>query len=78
MTASQGSVGATNAVTVSDATQCLTDRFSVTNGGGGINPPTICGTNTGEHMYVDMNGNNCNSLGFVFGANAVGASIPTR
>ncbi len=36
-------------VSVSDATQCLTDTFSVTNGGGGINPPSICGTNNGEH-----------------------------
>ncbi len=34
---------------VSAATQCLTDRFVVTNAGGGINPPTICGVNTGEH-----------------------------
>ncbi len=36
-------------VSVTDSSQCLTDTFSVTNGGGGINPPTICGTNTGEH-----------------------------
>ena len=33
---------------VSTATQCLTDTFTVT-GGGGSNPPTICGTNTGQH-----------------------------
>ncbi len=30
------------------STQCLTDTFSVTNPGG-IAPPVICGTNTGEH-----------------------------
>ena len=37
--------GGTSATT---HTQCLTDTFSVTNPGG-ITPPTICGTNTGEH-----------------------------
>lgn len=41
-------VGGTGGKEVSAATQCLTDRFSVTNPGG-IAPPTICGTNTGEH-----------------------------
>ena len=35
-----------------DATQCLTDTFSVTNPGGGYAPPTICGRNTGEHSTV--------------------------
>ena len=33
---------------VSLATQCLTDTFSLT-GPSGSAPPTICGTNTGEH-----------------------------
>ena len=35
-----------------DATQCLTDTFSVTNPGGGYTPPSICGRNTGEHSTV--------------------------
>ncbi len=35
-------------VPVTEATQCLTDRFSVSNADG-PNPPVICGTNTGEH-----------------------------
>ena len=35
-----------------DATQCLTDTFSVTNPGGGYTPPSICGRNTGEHSIV--------------------------
>ena len=35
-----------------DATQCLTDTFSVTNPGGGYAPPSICGRNTGEHSTV--------------------------
>ena len=33
---------------VATATQCLTDTFSVTSPGG-ISPPSICGTNSGEH-----------------------------
>ena len=33
---------------VSTATQCQTDMFTIT-GGGGSNPPLICGTNTGQH-----------------------------
>ena len=45
----QGVVAPGGSHVVSDNTQCLTDTFSVTNGAGGINPPTICGTNTGEH-----------------------------
>ncbi len=32
--------------------QCLTDTFVVTNPGG-ITPPTICGTNTGEHSIYN-------------------------
>ena len=38
------------------ASQCLTDTFTVTSGG--ITPPVICGTNTGEHSmdisYVEV------------------------
>lgn len=34
------------------ATQCLTDTFSVTSGG--ITPPIICGTNTGEHSEIRL------------------------
>ena len=29
-----------------------TDTFSVTGGGGSDSPPTICGTNTGEHSKI--------------------------
>ncbi len=53
-TAKLNKAGAVDQITpgtqvVGPATQCLTDTFSVSNGGGGINPPTICGTNSGEH-----------------------------
>ncbi len=33
---------------VTTASQCLTDTFSVTGPGGSV-PPTICGTNSGQH-----------------------------
>ena len=39
---------AVGTVSVAESTRCLTDRFSVTSGDG-LTPPTICGTNTGEH-----------------------------
>ena len=32
-----------------EASQCATDIFSVTNPGGSATPPAICGINTGEH-----------------------------
>jgi len=47
------------------ATQCLTDTFSVTNPSG-ITPPSICGNNIGEHMYVDAS-EMCNNLAFQLG-----------
>ncbi|XP_059081957.1 uncharacterized protein LOC131879615 [Tigriopus californicus] len=53
---------------VNPATQCLVDRFSVTNPGSST-PPTICGTNTGEHMYVDAN-EACNELAFQLGSSS--------
>lgn len=63
-----------NAVT--PATQCLTDTFQVSNPGGAA-PPVICGTNTGEHMYVDVS-DSCNKLLFTLGSNAQGTSLVTR
>ena len=43
------SVGPANTgISANFNTRCLTDTFSVTNNGG-ITPPTICGTNSGEH-----------------------------
>ena len=46
-------VGAT--ATHSGATQCSTDLFSVSNPGGSITPPSICGSNTGEHSKLYFN-----------------------
>lgn len=48
------------------ASRCLTDIFSVSNPGG-PSPPAICGTNTDEHMYVDM-GADCVDLTFQLGS----------
>eukprot|EP00094_Tigriopus_californicus_P012178 TCALIF_11770-PA protein Name:"Protein of unknown function" AED:0.15 eAED:0.15 QI:0/0.55/0.7/0.7/0.22/0.4/10/4/366 len=66
--ATNGIVAGAGAKEVNLATQCLTDRFSVTNPGSS-SPPTICGTNTGTHMYVDAN-ENCNELAFQLGASS--------
>jgi len=61
-------------------TQCLTDTFTVRGQSTGQNnPPLICGTNTGEHMYAEMDQNNCNSLDFQLGgASGVGATSVDR
>ncbi|XP_059097431.1 uncharacterized protein LOC131891786 [Tigriopus californicus] len=66
--------GATLVVT--PATQCLTDSFSVTNPGG-QSPPTICGSNSGEHMYVDAS-SSCNELAFQLGSSTIDASSVSR
>ena len=34
------------------ASQCLTDRFTVVNTGGGEGADTICGVNTGQHREI--------------------------
>ena len=39
----------------------MTDVFSVTGKSAVTSPPDICGTNTGDHMYVDV-GDGCNIL----------------
>lgn len=48
-----------------EKTQCQTDIFSVTTPGNNA-PPQICGTNTGEHMYLDSS-EMCNELAFNIG-----------
>lgn len=45
-----GSLTGTGA-TVSDASQCLTDTFTVSSPGT-TSPPVICGTNTGQHSQL--------------------------
>ena len=58
-----------------NAGRCLTDTFAVTSGS--TAPPAICGTNTGQHMYVDAN-QACNDLAFLLGNTADGTTLATR
>lgn len=47
---------------------CLLDTFSVNGVTSANNPPTICGVNTGYHMYVDANNDDGNTMLFQFAA----------
>jgi len=49
------------------ATNCLHDTFSVSGVSPSASPPQICGTNTGHHLYVEANVNDCNRLRFSLG-----------
>lgn len=61
--------------TVAEATQCLTDTFTVTNQ---ENLPVICGINSGYHIYFDA-ADECNSLNLQLGNVAQGlAGLATR
>jgi len=53
--------------------KCITDAFTV---GGGVGVPPLCGTLTGDHIYFDVE-DDCFSLDFSFGQNAVGNSKPS-
>ena len=59
--------GSTGVDVMMTNSQCTMDSFSVTSAGGG-GPPTICGTNSNEHMYVDASANYCNTLSFTLGS----------
>lgn len=49
---------------VIDVSRCIDDQFSVTSPGNAA-PPVICGTNTGDHMYVNVEtGSTCSDLVF--------------
>jgi len=48
--------------------QCQTDTFSVVSNS--VTPPVICGTNSGEHMYVDVSCTDCIDLAFALGQTA--------
>jgi len=70
VTATTITIGPTTAAagTGNSLGQCQTDTFTVTNPGGNA-PPVICGTNTGEHMYVDAS-DKCNVLNANFGSSS--------
>jgi len=44
---------------------CITDTFTVT--GSARGSPVICGSNSGQHLFVDVDGS-CVNVNFVFGA----------
>ena len=55
---------------VSSVSRCIDDQFSVTSPGNAA-PPVICGTNTGDHMYVSVEtGLTCSDLVFQLSAYA--------
>jgi len=56
------------------ATNCLLDLFSVTSASTSTNPPGVCGTLTGEHMYVEADTDKCNMLHFNLAA--TNAALP--
>jgi hypothetical protein len=45
-------------------TGCLTDTFYMTSASPSTGPPSLCGTATGEHMYVEADTDKCNYLSF--------------
>lgn len=69
-----GVIDGAGAALYTTATQCLTDTFTVSGPATGTNqPPTICGTNTGEHMYAEMEEGRCNTLDFQLGETGIEA-----
>lgn len=68
--------GAAAGKDINKASKCLTDSFTVTNPSGS-SPPTICGINSGEHMYVDST-TACNDLAFILGQSAIETTLATR
>jgi len=54
------------AIAHSTAGQCLQDTFIVTSPGS-PGSDTLCGTNSGEHLYIDAS-ESCNTLMFILGA----------
>lgn len=71
-----GITGGTAGKDITLASRCATDIFSVTSPNG-IAPPSICGTNTGDHMYVDAS-QACNDLNFLLGNMASGTTLASR
>merc|ERR1719418_409745 len=46
--------------------QCTMDTFQATGSGG--SSPVICGSNDGQHMFVDTDGSSCVTAAFSFGS----------
>lgn len=52
---------------------CTEDTFSITSPTS-MSPPVICGTNTGQHMFVDSDGVGCSTVNFGIGSGATARS----
>jgi len=48
--------------------QCTMDTFQATGSGG--SSPVICGSNDGQHMFVDTDGSSCVTAAFSFGSDS--------
>jgi len=57
---------------------CLTDTFYMKSASASTNAPSLCGTATGEHMYLEADVNNCNYLQFYFADAATSSTGHTR
>lgn len=72
-----GAIGVDDAGTViTMASKCLIDSFSVISPSG-ASPPTICGINSGEHMYVSSSVF-CNDLVFTLGDTIGSSGVESR
>merc|ERR1712110_805522 len=60
------------------ATNCQADSFSVQGASPSTNPPLVCGTLTGQHMYVEADTDRCNRLTFAFAEKASSAVTMTN
>merc|ERR1712218_7550 len=70
-----GGEGSAAGVALGDKGTCKSDTFSIT---GASHIPVLCGTLTGEHLYIDAD-TDCNNLNFNFAQSAVGISnLATR
>lgn len=70
-----GQIAAAGGNGATHATRCLTDTFSVSPAAD--YNPTICGTNTGEHMYIESD-SECTNLNFALSDNAIETTLATR
>jgi len=57
------------------ATNCQADSFTVQGASPSTNPPMVCGTLTGQHMYVEADTDRCNQLTFSLAASAPAVTL---
>lgn len=57
------------------ATNCLFDSFYATGASPSTNPPVVCGTLTGQHMYVEADTDRGNEFTFQFADSAIAATV---